>query len=407
MEGAGALAPVRKARALIVIHYFPPHIGGMEEVAVAQAASLARRGHPVTVLTCGHARGLPRREESDGCTVRRIRAVNFIERRFGVTFPVIGVGGVLRVLREVRRADIVHVHDVFYPTSHATVLAARVLRRRYFMTQHVAMVEHPSRLVMAVQRFIYATVGAWALRRAERVVVYNAIVRGFVASLGVAGDRIVQNHNGIDTDRYAPAAETAAKAALRASYGLPPDRPVALFVGRLVPKKGFDLVMEAGCDEWTTLVVGDGAAAPLPPRPDVVLFGPADRQQLVDLYRLSDVFVFPAAGEIFTLVMQEAMASGLPVVTTDDPAYGEYGLDRSRIGFVERRPDAIRDAVRAVVTSPERAAAMGAYSRSVALERFSWERNYPTEYSVYPAVPPAGVAEPGTGEADLVANLAG
>ena len=42
-----------------------------------------------------------------------------------------------------------------------------------------------------------------------------------------------------------------------------------------------------------------------------------------DLFRACDLFAFPAVGEIFTLVMQEAMASGLPVVTTDDPAYCE------------------------------------------------------------------------------------
>lgn len=408
MEGGSALAG---GRALVVIHYFPPHIGGMEEVATAQAASLARRGHPVRVVTCSHSRGLGRTGEGDGYQILRVPALNFIERRFGVTFPVIGPLGALRVAREVRRADLVHVHDVFYPTSHAAVLAARLLRRPYFMTQHVAMVEHPSRLVMAVQRLIYSTVGRYALQRAERVVVYNAIVREFVVSLGASPDRVVLNHNGIDTDRYAPAADQVAKAELRARYGLPADRPVALFVGRLVPKKGYDLVIEAGCEEWTTLVVGEGAGSRPAARPGVVLFGAASREQLVDLYRLSDVFVFPAVGEMFTLVMQEAMAAGLPVVTSDDPAYAQYGLDRSRIGFVRREAGAIRDAIRVVLRDGRLAAEMGAYSRAVATERFSWERNYHVEYAMYPDVAAPGVAGlVGSGaqeEGELVPNLAG
>lgn len=380
LEGAGHL---NRAAVLIVVHYFAPHIGGMEEVSRAQATSLSRRGHPVTVVTCAHTGGLPRRDRSHGFELHRIRALNFLERRFGITFPLVGPLGALRIARQVRRAGIVHIHDVFYPSSHVAAAAARLLRRPYHLTQHVAMVEHPSRLVTGAQRFVYATVGGAALRGAASVIVYNARVRDFVVGLGVPADRVVVNHNGIDTDLHAPLPDPAARAALRARYGLPADRPVVLFVGRLVPKKGYDLVMAAARDGWTTLIVGEGAGSPPSPPAGVVLFGAAGREQLVDLYRLSDVFVFPAVGEIFTLVMQEAMASGLPVVTTDDPAYAEYGLDRNRMGFVARHAAAIGDEVGAILASPARAAAMAAYSRALAVERFSWEANYHVEYSVY------------------------
>ena len=389
--------------ALVVIHYFPPHVGGMEIVAVSQAASLARRGHPVTVVTCAHEGGLPRTDDASGYRVRRIRALNFIERRFGVTFPVIGPVGAWRLVRAVRRAEIVHIHDVFYMTSHVAVLAAKLLRRPYFLTQHVALVPHPSRLVMGVQRLVYATIGKLAFRGAERVVVYNARVRDFVVGKGVPADRVLLNHNGIDTDLYRPlGTEQRAKAEFRQRYGLPADRPIALFAGRLVPKKGYDLVMGAASPGWTTVIVGDGAGAPVEGGPDVVMFGAATQEQMADLYRMSDVFVFPAEGEMLTLVMQEAMASGLPVITTDDPAYGEYGLDRERIAFVQREPGAIRDAIAAVLTEPGRAAAMSAYSRQLAEERFTWEANYVAEYAIYPA----GTDTPGE-VAAIVPSLAG
>jgi glycosyltransferase involved in cell wall biosynthesis len=243
------------------------------------------------------------------------------------------------------------------------------------------------------------------LRRAEQVVVYNARVRDFVVSRGVDPGRVLLTHNGIDTGRFAPPPEESAeavKAELRSRYGLPPGRPVALFVGRLVPKKGFDLVTAAASSRYTTLIVGEGAGSPPPAGPGVVFFGPATKDQLVDLYRLADVFVFPAVGEMFTLVMQEAMAAGLPVVTTDDPAYQAYGLDRERIGFVERDADAIRRMVTGILDSPERAAAMGRYSRRLAVERFSWEANYRREYAVYAS----GAGQPPE-EVRLVPGLAG
>jgi D-inositol-3-phosphate glycosyltransferase len=389
---------------LVVIHYYPPHIGGMEEVARAQVSSLAGLGHQVEVLTCAHERRLPA-TESTGFGLRRIKALNFIERRFGVTMPIIGPVGALKVARAVFRAEIVHIHDVFYATSHVAHLAAKLLRRPYYLTQHVAMVEHPSRLVMAVQRAMYATVGSSVLRGAERVVVYNSRVRDFVVSRGVEPERVLLHHNGIDGERFSPASPEE-KAELRSRYGIRADRPVALFVGRLVPKKGFDIVVAAASptSEWTTVVAGEGAG-PAPEVPaSVHLFGPADRDQIVDLYRMADVFVFPALGEMFTLTMQEAMMAGLPVITTDDPAYDEYGLDRSGIAFVERNAPAFQTAIRSILTDSERAAVMGAYSRRTAMQRFSWEVNYQAEYALYSNPLPAVLMVEGAG---LVPSPAG
>jgi glycosyltransferase involved in cell wall biosynthesis len=353
----------------------------MEAVAQAQVNSLIDKGHKVEVITCSHARRLAMREQDAGYMLRRVRALNFLERRFGVTFPLIGVRAAAAIARSVRRADMVHVHDVFYMTSWIAFLAAVVQRRNIYLTQHVAMVDHPNRGVMAVQKLIYATIGKLMFRRVQRIVVYNARVRDFVIGLGAHPSNVVLNYNGIDTSAFSPVSHEE-RLELRKRYQLPVDRPIALFVGRLVPKKGFDLVMRAACPEYLTLLVGEGTDLPAS-TPDMYVFGPADTSQLAHLYRLSDVFVFPAVGEMLTLVMQEAMASGLPVVTTDDPHYSEYGLDRDNICFVERDPQIIRRAVIEIVGSRERRLAMGSYSRWLALERFSWNVNYEREYAIY------------------------
>jgi glycosyltransferase involved in cell wall biosynthesis len=367
---------------VLVVHHYPPHVGGMEEVAAAQATSLVARGHDVTVFTCAHAGVRAGVSEQAGVRVRRLGAINTMERRFGVTFPIVSPHAFRQFWQSISSTTVVHVHDAVYLSSQLAVLAAVLRRRPFYLTQHVAFVEHPSRLVMAVQRTLCATVGRAMFRRAERVVVYNARVRDFVLARGADPARVVMHHNGIDTTAFAPAGPET-KRQLRRAYGLPVDRPVALFVGRLVPKKGFDVVIAAGCDAFTTLVVGDGAGARVRDGINVVMFGAATRAQLRDLYRLSDVFVFPTIGEPFTLVMQEAMAAGLPVVTTDDPAYRDADLDPDLIAFVERRPQAVRSAVLDVLSTPGRAVRMAEYARRTAVERFSWNANYHHEYAIY------------------------
>lgn len=371
-------------RVCIVIHYFPPHIGGMEEVARSSAESLVQAGHEVAVLTCRHERGLPRRELlPPGYTVRRFRAVNAVETRFGVTFPIVSPLLFLAAYRAARRADVVHVHDAFYASSHTAALACALARTPMVMTQHVALVEHPSRLVMLVQRLMYRLAGRRLFRRAQSVIAYNENVRSFLLDQGVPEKKVLLHHNGIDTDHFTPA-DDATRAEIRVRYGLPLDRPVVLFVGRLVPKKGFRFVYDARGVGHYTLIVGNGYLdTGCEDDEDVRFYGPASRDELRDLYRAADLFVFPAVGEIFTLVMQEAMASGLPVVTTDDPGYADYDLDRSLISFVPRDRDAISSEIERLAGDRAVRQRMAEYSRAVAVERFSWNANFADEIAIY------------------------
>jgi D-inositol-3-phosphate glycosyltransferase len=380
-------------RVLIVCHYFAPHIGGIEEVVGRQASSLAEAGHRVTVVTTRSDPRSPAREVTDWGTLHRLRAWNVVEERSEVSFPLLSPLALGQVLRLARAHDVVHLHDAFYPTSHVGGLAAWIARTPIVMTQHVALVDHPSTAVTAVQRLVYATAGRLLFRGARTIVAYNRVVRDFLLGRGVPPDRLVLTGNGIDTVHYRPPG-IGDQAALRRRYGLETDVPVVLFVGRMVPKKGFDLVLAAHTPAHQTVLVGRGdVPSELADQPGVTVFGPADRHQLRDLYQLSDVFVFPAIGEVTTLVMQEAMACGLPIVTTDDPGYADTELDRGLITFVPRDPAAIRSGIADVLASPGRAAAMAVYSRWVAEQRFSWSANYPGEYRAYAtAVPGPRVA---------------
>lgn len=374
-------------RILIVVHYFSPHIGGIEEVAKKQAESLVKAGHKVGIVTCRPSKGAPRHEERDGYTITRLRSLNFLDNLAGVTFPIISPFSLITFGRLLREYDIVHIHDVFYMSSHIGAYAALLFRKKLFVTQHVAMVDHPSWLVMTVQRVIYGTWGQFIFRRARRIVCYNTNVRDFLVSQRISNDKIKLQHNGIDITFFSPVNKEE-KAALRAKYDLPADKPIALFVGRLVPKKGFDIAFNSHSPEWQTIIAGTGQ---LPAHmklkhqdvTTIIFEHGTDQSQLLDLYRMSDVFVFPAIGEIWTLVMQEAMACGLPVVTTNDPAYKGYDVDEDLIKFVPRDSDSVKKAINEIIRSPSLQARMSAYSRQIVEERFSWDKNYQSELTIY------------------------
>lgn len=358
---------------LIVSAYAAPHIGGVEVVVGQQARTLAALGHHVTVVTsrCGEQRAGP--ERVGGYTVIRIPAWNGLEDRWGVPFPVWCPSVVRRLARLIGRADIVHVHDAYHGSSVLAASFAKLRRRPLFITQHVGIVEHNTTAVRLVQRIIYSSVGRLVFHWATTITVYNPIVESLLREHGVPDDKVTLTYNGIDTRHFCPGDRETIRITRR-RYGLAPEVPVVLFVGRLVPKKGFQKLLEAHGPGYEIVFVGPGRIPDHVPH-GVKFIGPVSRNELRHLYQASNIFACPAVGEMLTLVMQEAMACGLPVVATAENAYSRYDLDPSGIALVPRDPEVLRSTFLHLLGAPGRMAYMETYSRRLAEERFDWHRN--------------------------------
>ncbi len=360
-------------RILIVSAYAHPHVGGVEVVVEQQARTLAAIGHRVTVATSDCAATAARREQVDGYTVIRMPAWNGLEDRLGIAFPLWGPSAAWRIARLIGTADVVHVHDGYHGSSVLAASLARVLRRPLFITQHVGIVEHDKPAVKRMQQIAYRTVGRLLWHWAITVTVYNPIVESFLCEHGVSPEKIRLTCNGVNTNDFRPGDPESARQTRR-RYGLEAHVPIVLFVGRLVPKKGFQKLLDARGPEYRVVIVGPGRVPSHVP-PQVTFLGPVSRSELRDLYQASDIFAFPAVGEMLTLAMQEAMACGLPVVATAEEAYSRYDLDPSGVTLVAPEPQVLRSAFLEILRSPERRAHMQGYSRHLAEERFDWRKN--------------------------------
>ncbi|TDT98543.1 phosphatidylinositol alpha 1,6-mannosyltransferase/phosphatidylinositol alpha-1,6-mannosyltransferase [Streptomyces sp. 846.5] len=368
--------PERPLRVLLVGHYYPPHVGGIENVVRHEALHLARRGVEVTVLTSGSRSGTDDGSDAPGVRVVRVAAWNGAEERAGVPFPVLAPRLLFAALRWARWADVVHVHDCLYMTSWAAGLAGAATRTPHVLTQHIALVEHPSALVRGVQRAVYAVAGRGLLRRAGRVLVLNTAVAAFAVEQGARPETVCHFANGVDTELFRPASSSADRDRARDRFALPKDRVLVLFVGRLVPKKGYDLLLAAAGPGFDVVFVGDGAEGRAAEnRPGVHHLGALPPDALAEVYRACDVFALPSTAEGFPLTVQEAMASGLPVVTTDDPGYAPYELDREHVTLLPRDVEALRGALTALAGDPGVRARAGEYSRRYAVTGFAWEEH--------------------------------
>ena len=306
---------------LVVTHYMPPHQGGIEHVADALVSGFLDAGLEVRWIASRVPDIAP---AEDGVRVR-VPSWNGPERMLGVPVPIWGPAGLRRLAHLVRWADAVHVHDCLYPGTAMAVALAQRAGTPVLLSQHVGFVRYAASALNWVQHAAYASLGRAVLRRASRIVFATpAAVQYVTALLGGRPATARDIPNGIDISRFHPRTPSARRAG-RARLGLSADGPLVLFAGRLVPKKGVDLLLDVARElpDARFVVVGDGPLRSLlrAPGGNVVWIPAVPNHDMPSCYDACDAVVMPSRDEGLPLVVQEAMAAGCPVIVPEDETY--------------------------------------------------------------------------------------
>jgi len=355
----------------IVTHYMPPHIGGIELVAESLFQAYLTAGLETRWVSAREPATAAAREPGR----IRVASWNILERKLGVPWPILGIEGLKELRRLVQWADLIHVHDCLYAASSVAVLLARRARKPVILSQHINFVAYRSALMNGVERLANYTLGRGVLRRASHVVFCTKAAELFAAPLlegRIGRTSIIQN--GIDTDRFKPPTEQEHLRA-RKKMNLPESVPVALFVGRLVEKKGIDILADLIrlMPSHLFLIVGDGPLRTIIPAPaeNVVWFPAVAPEAMSEIYQAADVFLLPSHGEGLPLSVQEAMATGLPVIVSRDEAFSAV-LDRERACIAaERTPSGFQETLEMLACDSVLSASVGSRAREFAAREWS------------------------------------
>jgi glycosyltransferase involved in cell wall biosynthesis len=354
-------------RLLTVTHFYEQHGGGIERVAGQLNRRFVAQGHDTSWAAAAEGT-MP---DAATATPVPMPCFNAIERLTGLPMPIPGVTALRRLAKAVRESDAVIVHDALYLSSIAAMLLARRHRKPVVLIQHIAGIPFVNPLLKRVMALANGMVTRPMLGAADQTVFISDTVRDAFAGVVTKRPPLLL-FNGVDATIFRPA-PGAARAETRAELGMTDERPLLLFVGRFVEKKGLAIIRRAAAarPDWQVVMAGHGPIDPMAwGLPNIRVLHDRSGPSLAALYQAADMLVLPSVGEGFPLVVQEAMACGLPVICGAETSRADP-LARPWLSPVEvdlRDPDAsamrLAAAVDALKMSDDDRAAMSRYARA-------------------------------------------
>jgi glycosyltransferase involved in cell wall biosynthesis len=195
-----------------------------------------------------------------------------------------------------------------------------------------------------LKRLWHGTLGETFWRNAAQIIATSEMEQQELLDDGVSSEKLVVRYNGIEEDLREA---LPSRGSFRAKWGLPLAEPLILFLGRLIPRKGADVLIEAFaqvCPESGRLVIAGPEGEPgyravlercaqnhrIQAR--VLFTGPLYAEEKRGVLADADIFVLPSSYENFANAAAEAVACGVPVIVTE--SCGIRSLVNGRAGLV-------------------------------------------------------------------------
>jgi UDP-glucose:(heptosyl)LPS alpha-1,3-glucosyltransferase len=352
----------------LAIYNFDPKKGGAERYTYDLAGRLAAKGHHVVVF-CARGRQFP------GADLVPLKTIKYPHWLRNLTFALAH----RRALEEMRP-------DVML--GYGNVLSLDVYQghggvQRIWMEREIASYGpqgkkalKPLLLKLSLNQAIQRWIEGYAVRKRQfsRIIAISDMVRDHMSEhFGIGKDRFDIVYNGVDTDRFRPAAKS------------PPGPTAILFCAGNFRLKGLSPLIRAFArvahqgKDIRLMIMGRGNRGPYMKM--ITEAGIHDRVEFVgetskpeDIYRKAHILVHPTYYDACSLTTMEAMACGLPVITTR--WNGASAFVSPEEGFVIDEPDNIDALVSAitVLTETGRRTAMGKNARRK-MEQFTMDRN--------------------------------
>jgi len=375
---------------------YPPRIvGGIARHCEGLAKALAKKGVEVHVVTLDFP-GAPEYEEVDGVEVHRVRCEighpnfltwvmlfnHFLEKR-------------IANISDKADYDLIHIHDWLVASSG--IAAKHFMKKPMVATVHST--EHGRSGLHIPDSFTIDSWEWWGTYEASKIIVTsNSLKHEVCGHFHIPWEKVEIIPNGINTEKFKVSVD---KIAVKSRYGISPNEKLVLYVGRLVPQKGVEYLIQAvpmiagKYPNVKFLIVGEGwlrdylesLAQSTGQRWRITFTGFIPDHEVVALMKSADVLVVPSVYEPFGIVALEGMAAGVPVIASQVGGLSEViEHDKSGVFVYPRNPESIAWGVGHVLSNPGHAEWLVKNALEKVKNMFSWEAIAIKTVQVYKSV---------------------
>ena len=329
--------------------YFYPELGGIQDSIIALSKELGRMGHRVDFyVPKSSARdfkvsGFPEKEIELGENVH-------VHRLFSFSYPsptaqsriFIPSGLVARLLKD-SKPDVIHT-NTFLGLGLEAILDAKLLKIPIVRTNHLPVTDY-SYLIPLNQKMVKKYSLKYVCWYYNQCNFVTGPSESVFTDMNQSGFKTPYRaiSNPIDIRTFTPIDPSVSKSSLKSKWNLSPHTIV--FAGRITSEKKIDVLIRAVADikksipDIVLAVAGHGdkeadfksLAVQLGVSDNVRFVGTLKREDLVDLYRASEIFTIASVCETQGLVMMQAMACALPIVGVSARALPEYINDKNGV----------------------------------------------------------------------------
>jgi len=374
---------------LQVIPIFSPPLlfGGSQRVAYIISKELVKRGHRVSIYTSD----MKNTKEKTGILIEDVNGITIVRFKT-VSLPLLSKTGLILTpsLKRVAERelnfdtfDVIHVHEA---RGFQHILVWWLTRKRtvpYVVQAHGNLSEHFGGVLRKIYDEIF---GKKVLEDSLKVIAVNKVEANHYKRFGVPEEKIEIIPNPIDAGEFD---SFVTKGVFRKKYNIKPNSKVILFMGRVHPIKGLDILLHAfanmiknGRMDVTLVIAGpdDGymkeciKIVKAHSLNNVIFTGQLNDKERVQAYVDADVVVLPSRYETFPMVVLEAYACGKPVIASKTGGLKDLIIDGETGKLVE--PGNIPELSRALVSvlsSSEKTVKMG-YEAKKFVKHFSVEK---------------------------------
>ncbi|HLP90976.1 MAG TPA: hormogonium polysaccharide biosynthesis glycosyltransferase HpsP [Nostocaceae cyanobacterium] len=359
--------------------------GGPSQMILGLAPALARAGVEVTVLTTNSNGDNGQKPldvplnypiQQDGYQIIYFKCAPFRRYKFSI--------GLLNWLQNhIHEFDLAHIHALFSPLSSASAMICRQANLPYILRPLGTLDPADLRKKKQLKK-IYAAIcerdnlaGAAAIhftsqQEAEVSERFKIITHDLVIPLGVKS-------------------VVGGKEDIRNKLNIPADKPLILFMSRVDPKKGLDLLIPAleklliDNYQFHFVLAGTNPQDPVYEqkikskiansalKPHTTLVGFVTGELKASLLQTADVFVLPSYYENFGIAVAEAMVAGIPVIISDQ-VYISPQVIESQSGWVGKtETESIINLLKEALENPQERQHRGENAKKYALKNYSWD----------------------------------